>query len=249
MTIVYLGTHEVSWLRLTDVPLFISRRRLIRQKSYPRAIGPWALDSGGFSELSLMGCWTVGPKTYADEVRRWQSEIGGLQWAAIQDWMCEPQILQMTRLTLKEHQRRTIESYLRLMDYAPDLPWVPVLQGWEMGDYLRHLDQYGKAGVELSSLPLVGIGSVCRRQHTGEVEALIKTLAYGGIKLHGFGFKKRGLIAVSGSLTSSDSLAWAYAASLSPPMEGCSHKHCSSCMKYALSWYESLMLRLGLPQG
>ncbi len=33
----WLGTHEVSWLGRTDVPLFISRRRLARQKTWARA--------------------------------------------------------------------------------------------------------------------------------------------------------------------------------------------------------------------
>ena len=55
----YLGTHHPSWLRKTDVPLFVSRRRLAGLKTLPRARGPWALDSGGFQELILHGEWTV----------------------------------------------------------------------------------------------------------------------------------------------------------------------------------------------
>lgn len=47
----WLGTHKTGWLERTDVPLFISRRRLVERVTLPRARGPWALDSGGFTEL------------------------------------------------------------------------------------------------------------------------------------------------------------------------------------------------------
>lgn len=64
-TVNYLGTHETSWLRSAGVPLFISHRRLARLKrTLPVAIAPWALDSGGFSELSLHGGWKTTPSEY-----------------------------------------------------------------------------------------------------------------------------------------------------------------------------------------
>lgn len=64
-TVNYLGTHETSWLRSAGVPLFISHRRLARLKrTLPVAIAPWALDSGGFSELSLYGGWKTTPSEY-----------------------------------------------------------------------------------------------------------------------------------------------------------------------------------------
>jgi hypothetical protein len=84
----YLGTHHPSWLRRTDVPLFISRRRLAGRKTLPRARGPWALDSGGFQELTLHGRWTLTPREYVREVRRYASEIGNLRFAAAMDWLC-----------------------------------------------------------------------------------------------------------------------------------------------------------------
>ncbi len=141
----YLGTHHAHWLEQTDVPLFLSRRTLAGRKSLPRAMGPWALDSGGFTELSMHGRWTLSAKDYAKEVRRYADQIGGLQWAAIQDWMCEPAIRDKTGLSVDEHQRRTIQSFIELKSIAPELPWVPVLQGWTMGDYMDHIDRYDKA--------------------------------------------------------------------------------------------------------
>jgi hypothetical protein len=64
------------------VPLFVSRRTLAPLRRLPRARAGWALDSGGFSELSLHGRWTTSPATYVAEVRRFEQEIGALEWAA-----------------------------------------------------------------------------------------------------------------------------------------------------------------------
>ena len=66
------------------------------------------------------------------------------------DWMCEESVLRKTGLTVEgHHQRRTMENFLELKSKAPELPIVPVLQGWTIGDYWRHVEQYGRAGVDL----------------------------------------------------------------------------------------------------
>ena len=101
----YLGTHEQSWLRRAGVPLFVSHRRLALLKNYYRAVAPWALDSGGFTELNLHGRWATTARAYMDAVKRYIEEIGSLQWAATQDWMCEPYVLAKTGLSVAEHQR------------------------------------------------------------------------------------------------------------------------------------------------
>ena len=85
-----LGAHRPHWLALSDVPLFVSHRRLGPRKSLPRAKTRWALDSGGFSELKLFGGWRTTPRAYAHAVRRYRDEIGGLVFASQQDFMCEP---------------------------------------------------------------------------------------------------------------------------------------------------------------
>lgn len=185
----FLGTHHASWLTRTDVPLFISRRSLENRATLPRARGRWTLDSGGFTELSLHGRWTISPRRYADLVGRAATETGGLAWAAIQDWMCEEPILRRTGRSVADHQRATIESWLELKSIAPELPWAPVLQGWTRGDYLDHLEGWARAGIELAKLPVVGVGTVCRRQHTLRASLLLDELASLGLRLHAFGFK------------------------------------------------------------
>src|SRR6266536_2188786 len=133
-----LGTHHPGWLATAAVPLFVSDRRLRAYRRLPRAAANWALDSGGFTELATHGSWEHGPTPaqYVARVRRYARDVGRMAWAAPQDWMCEPFILAKTGLSVAEHQARTIANYLRLRNLAPDLPFVPVLQGWTLADYL-----------------------------------------------------------------------------------------------------------------
>ena len=237
----YLGTHSPNWLALAGVPLFVSRRRLKDRRTFPRATVPWALDSGGFTELSMFGAWNTSPREYVADVIRFSDEVGTLQWAAPQDWMCEPAILAQTGLTVRAHQIRTVENYQALRDLAPDLPIIPVLQGWEYGDYLCHLDDYYNAGIDLRMIPVVGVGSICRRQQTSQAAGIITTLRALGIRLHGFGVKQGGLARYQLALESADSLAWSYAARRGKPLEGCTHTNCANCLKYALRWRASLL--------
>jgi hypothetical protein len=234
-----LGTHQPHWLGALAVSLFVSDRRLRRYRALPRAFAPWALDSGGFTELSQYGTWETGPSpaVYVTRVRRYRDEIGNLLWAAPQDWMCEPVVLARTGLTLAEHQARTVANYLQLRDLAPDLPFIPVVQGWTAGDYLRCVDRYATAGVDLSRCPLVGVGSVCRRQSTVQVGDILTALHQAGVaRLHGFGFKTLGLARHGALLTSADSMAWSAQARREPALPGCTHRSCANCSHYALRW-------------
>jgi hypothetical protein len=236
----WLGAHMPHWLELVDFPLFVSHRRLVRRRSLPRARVPWALDSGGFTELSTYGEWRTTPEQYAAAVRRYRDEIGRLEWASPQDHMCEPWIVAKTGLTVVEHQAQTVESYLRLRDLAPDLPFVPVVQGWQLGDYLRSVDLFAAAGVDLTREPVVGLGSVCRRQGTGEIGLIVSTLARQGLRLHGFGVKVEGLAAYAADLGSADSMAWSFRGRHVP---GCGpgHKTEANCLTFARAWRDRLL--------
>jgi hypothetical protein len=176
MTDFYLGVHVPHWLDKAGVPLFVSHRTLKDRKTFPRAAAPWALDSGGFTELSLFGEWRTTPREYVTAVRRYRDEVGMLAWASPQDWMNEPAMLERTGLTVAEHQRRTVENLLTLRSLAPDLPIIPVLQGWTADDYHRCADLYEQAGVDLTAEPVVGVGTVCRRQDTGAADVIVTSL-------------------------------------------------------------------------
>ncbi|WP_235926228.1 deazapurine DNA modification protein DpdA family protein [Actinokineospora pegani] len=243
----YLGTHQPSWLgKNLRVPLLVSHRRLAHRRTFPRATSPWALDSGGFTELSLHGAWTTTPAHYAAHVRRYTDEIGRPEFAAPQDWMTEDHVLARTGLTLRTHQHRTVHNYLALRDLAPDLPFIPVLQGQTLDDYHRCADLYEHHNVDLTTLPVVGIGSVCRRQHTTEVDRIVHSLVIRGLALHTFGAKILGLSRYGDVITSSDSLAWSYAGRYEP---GCApgHRTESNCLRFALAWHRRVLQRITTP--
>jgi len=246
----YLGAHEPQWLHRTDVPLFISHKRLIRyMKDLPIAKTRWALDSGAFSELAKYGEWLTTEAEYVHAVLTYQDEMGELDWAAPLDWMCEPFMLEKTGLTVREHQHRTTSNLLRLRDSGWGLPFIPVLQGWRVKDYLSHWEQYERAGVHLEDEPIVGVGSVCRRQATGEATAIFASLR--PLRLHGFGVKLSGLTRFGHFLTSCDSLAWSYEAwkqdARLPGHQ--THKHCGNCLDYALHWREGVIRRMEESDG
>ncbi|MGW1224843.1 deazapurine DNA modification protein DpdA family protein [Streptomyces sp. NPDC002530] len=272
----YLGTHMVNWLEDSPYPLFISRNRLRNRRSYPRARSPWALDSGGFTELQRHGTWTTTAREYATEVRRYAEEIGQMQWAAPQDWMCEPWVITGTpRLpstsprwfhgtraarglpghdtdedldaAIAIHQQRTVANYLALRDIAPDLPFIPVLQGWHLRHYLTSAPMYSDAGIDLTSQPVVGLGSVCRRQASGQIASIVRTLAAQGLSLHGFGVKTTGLASYADGLVSADSMAWSMGARRRPPLPGHRHKSCSNCREWAHRWYSRVTAHLPDP--
>lgn len=249
----YLGSHHPGWLSRLTVPLFISDVRLSGYRTLPKAIGRWALDSGGFSMLSVHGSWAAGPtpKQYADRVRRYSEEIGGLDWAAPQDWMCEPFITAKTGLSVLEHQHRTVGNYLELRSVAPDLPIIPVLQGFALSDYERCAQLYERAGVDLLAAKVVGVGSVCRRQATSEASEIMHTLTaqLPGIRLHGFGIKTNGLGQYGELLASADSMAWSFCARREgAPLPGCSgHKNCANCPVYALQWRRKVLAQMSSP--
>ena len=78
--------------------------------------------------------------------------------------MCEPWILAKTGLSVRDHQELTLENLLYLREHFYFVPWLSVLQGWTVEDYLAHADAYDWAGVDLTAEPLVGPGRyvVCR---------------------------------------------------------------------------------------
>lgn len=152
--------------------------------------------------------------------------------------MCEPEILAKTGLSVREHLARTVGSYLRLKELAPDLPFIPVLQGWAVpGDYDTCHALYERAGIDLRAEPVVGLGSVCRRQATQPIAFLAAHFAGLGIKLHGFGVSRRGLGNIAADLQSSDSQAWSKGGRF---IRGCAHgsdaKTEANCQTHALAW-------------
>lgn len=242
----YLGTHEPAWLGRVRMPLFISHRRLSRYRRLPVARCRWALDSGAFSELSLYGRWTLAPNAYVAAIRRYRVEVTHLVWAAPQDWLCEPLIIARTGLSVREHQRRTVANLFELRELAPELPVIPVLQGWGLSDYIECVRMYAAAGIDLRQEPLVGLGSVCRRQSTDEIGVIVRRLQEQGLRLHGFGVKTEGLRRFGRYLASADSMAWSLRGRY---VRGCRHRSAherfpaseANCLPFAREWRRKVL--------
>jgi hypothetical protein len=261
----WLGVHNITFLRRTDVPLFLSRRRFTKQRpqSWPEAQGPWACDSGGFTELSQHSGWTLGAREYVEFLREVNERVGNLAWAAPQDWMCEPEMIakvatagtaaaalgRSTSRGVTDHLILTVRNFLELRELLdrPDDPHViPVVQGWSIDDYEMCLQMYDAAGVDLSAESLVGVGSVCRRDADLSILAKLAWLGEAGLhRLHGFGVKGSALPISSHRLASADSMAWSYGARRAgrPIIEGHTHAHCGNCLEAALAWRDRMTRR------
>jgi hypothetical protein len=269
-----LGTHMPSWLSRATVPLFVSDTRLRERKRFTRAVVPWSVDSGGFTQLQKHGRWTFTPAEYVARLRTYRDKIGNIRWCAPMDNMCEPLIINGGKVgrqrffgtrhildpdgwlgltyddMVNTHQDLTVANLLELRTLAPDLWIIPVLQGYTLPQYLRCAVKFRQAGIDLTREPLVGLGSVCRRQATKEVHGIILALHQLGItRLHGFGVKTLGLQRYGHLLTSADSLAWSdVARKLKVPVCGTVHprdaKNCANCEPFALTWRARLLASL-----
>jgi hypothetical protein len=205
----FIGLHHpADSFPFLDV--MISIRALEKRKSDFK-VNRWILDSGAFTEISRYGKWRTEPERYADQINRWM-RCGQLSAAATQDMMCEPFIIKKTGLSVERHQEITIERYIKLAA-ATDGYVMPVLQGYEPEDYLRHLNMYGSL---LGFGQWIGVGSVCKRNGdpavVWEVVGAIKAKRP-DLKLHGFGLKITALRddRICEALDSSDSMSWSKA--------------------------------------
>jgi hypothetical protein len=248
----YLGTHVLNHMEKTNVPLFISFRQLRkRKKKQFKQLGKIAVDSGGFTELSMFGKWTITEEEYIQELHRLIDLGLKIEWCSPMDWMVEDFMLEKTGLSVLEHQKKTVSNLIKLRSLTDKIHFIPVLQGQTIDDYFSHFEMYDLANIDLRKEKIVGVGSVCRRQNTNEIKSIMKALASKGINIHGFGVKSGGLEKYGNLIGSSDSLAWSYGARYSKKrcikcrsMEKPTSKNCANCLEYALEWRQKLIDKL-----
>jgi hypothetical protein len=255
---------------LAGVTLFVAIPRLIKRVSpFPPALHPYCIDSGGFSELQKHGKWRFTAAEYVALVRRIVSQLGRelCQWVAPMDCMTEDLVIfggigprglvfkgtrelrglkpgepeQDSVTAVRIHQRLTVDNFLELVSLAPEIPWIPVLQGQTLADYKCCDQLYREAGIDLAAAPVVGLGSVCRRQATAEIEEIVDHFHAKGYRLHGFGVKTLGLGRYADKLVSADSLAWSEDARRSDPLPGHTHKNCANCPDWAIRWHRRIV--------
>jgi hypothetical protein len=207
----YVGLHQPADAHAFE-RCMVSVNRLRTRKSDFR-VRAWMMDSGAFTEVTQHGGYRHGVEEYAEAIHRW-SRCGELRAAVAQDYMCEPFALKRTGLTVEQHQTLTVERYLQLRALVRGSYVLPVLQGWEPADYVRHVEIYGTA---LERGAWVGVGSVCKRNaKPQQIEAVLLAIhkRRPDLRLHGFGVKMTALSSelVRSLLHSADSMAWSFAA-------------------------------------
>lgn len=233
-----VDTHMIG----IDIPIMVSDLRLQRVKKPKRATAPVMIDSGSFT-IHDRGRQFCPASRYVDRVRRYQEEIGQVVAVATYGRMCEPYILEKTGSTVRRNQQLTVQSFLELSQLAPDVPWLPEVQGWEERDYYECVGMYASAGVDLATLPAVGVGSICRRQGTREARRIVAGVAAHGIKVHGFGVKNPGTL--DESFASADSFAWSYGARKRGGL--CPHgvvRWETNCPHWLRSWRDNILTTL-----
>lgn len=193
-------------------PVLISANNFWKRGKFrlPQLPGDIALDSAGFTTMKCYGgyIWPL-----ADYVKF----AGALRptWWAAPDYCCEPEIAH-DRIEVGERVCRTAASLEMARQAAADQgvePPMPVLQGWQPDDYVRCADLMPDLP------PLVGVGSVCRRNLSGgdgilRVVNRLDLALDPAVKLHLFGVKGLAIRALAGHprIYSMDSMAWDYAA-------------------------------------
>jgi hypothetical protein len=167
------------------------------------------------------------------------------------DFMCEPFVLKKTGGTVKEHQQKSIDNQIKIIDEIKkrDIKgeFAGVIQGWTIPDYLQHIDMLKAQGL---ILPKMGIGSICRRNARTKIIEVIQTIKneLPNTRFHGFGVKYDILREplIHDCLETADSMAWSFDGrkeTSRPCANTCiypNQKNCANCYVYMLQWYNKV---------
>lgn len=184
--------------------------------------GPsWFVDSGGAPDTIKANDGHAEPiEDYIDYLAdppikyRDDPEEIEIDYYALRDWPCEPDVREALDLSVDELLDLTVRDHRRTLELAEEAGIeaepVAVLQGWEPEDYLECLDRFFEAGLVTDH---IGIGSICRRaplDEIVEVVAKIRQALPDRCSIHGFGVKKNVFEDDSAlfSFDSADSTAW-----------------------------------------
>lgn len=200
-----------------------STRKVVRQLQEPDVMLSYAtqnnapidcehlfIDSGGYSLMIQEGQHEPPPE-YLDYIER----VDPPRYA-LQDYPCEPEIMDQYDRSVRDHIELTTEYHAEGLARARDRGIsgdpVAVLQGWELEDYLTCIERFEDAGVLTDKL---GIGSVCRRHAADDIADIILAVReqLPNRDLHAFGVKTDVLKnrKVRNALDSADSQAYNYA--------------------------------------
>jgi len=185
--------------------------RVNRRPKYTKLL---FVDCGGFYN-SLGGNYKTSDIEYLNYVKSVNADL-----FALRDYTCEKEVCKRLKTTPKEQIKKTFEHHLRMLEYLNDFYLeynnkkalaVPVLQGYELEDYLHCLDLYRSNGI-LSTY--IAIGSLCRRNATREITEIIGKIREelpNWTMIHAFGIKLPAIKKIWNICDSIDTGTWDYA--------------------------------------
>ncbi len=244
---IYLGVWQVGHAKYIPQFMFSLRRLKKRKSPVPFNNHDWVMDSGAFSEININGKYTFTPEEYLKYIELHQPRL-----FFNMDYMCEPFVLEKTGLTIRQHQEKTIENQIKITDLLKNYnikgEFAGCIQGWNIDDYLHHIDMLKSQGLITEKM---GVGSVCRRNSKKDIIEILQAVKQElpNTKLHGFGVKTDILKEriIYDYLDSCDSMAWSFAGRRikNKSCAVCEYpnaKNCANCYHYMIKWYDRLKI-------
>jgi|GEM_PF-2390193 len=179
----------------------------------PKGVNDIFLDSSGFTLMSKWGDFPFSVEQYAEFLKKKGSLF---DYAATMDYPCEPELWitgqKLIDIPVSERIRKTIENTSELSNnYDFQCEIVPVIQGWELKEYLSCIERMHRRDLLTD---YVALGSMCTRVDAKKLFVKVVDYLHEKIdcKVHAFGFKITHLksLAVQQRLYSSDSCAWTH---------------------------------------
>lgn len=136
-------------------------------------VGSLCLDSGGFTAAKRWGDYPWTAKQYAAWARK-TSANDRLDFVAVMDLACERGV---NRDVFATNQQRILASVVnagRCREADPSLPWLPVVQGATVEDYLGCAELYRRDGW---GLDYAGLGTMCGRKASDAARVLCELSA------------------------------------------------------------------------
>lgn len=165
------------------------------------------IDSGGFAVHKRFGEYPYTVEQYIEYVQ-YMMEKWPVTEVAILDYPCEPTVNREIYSSNLDRIRITVDNAISCIDADHNIPWVPVIQGYSLKEYLTCWGLYQDAGIKAN---LWAMGSVCARKKLGGIRTIVTALHKRTKQnLHAFGLT---LVSIRDpqvffALESSDSLAW-----------------------------------------
>ena len=166
------------------------------------------IDSGGFSFFKKWGEYPFDLETYLSFIYNLKEQYP-LELCAVMDYPCEIEANRTKLKTNKDRIEATVRNAVECIDADPNLPWIPVIQGFSLEEYLHCVDLYEQVGIRLD---YIAVGSVCARK--GNLHSIRRILTKirdrTKARLHSFGLSLTYLkdSQIHNAVYSSDSAAW-----------------------------------------